>query len=175
MNTIRGINFNSGENMNKAQRHYEESALVLVAPAELFAYIDDHKQFSSHMSTSSWMMGGGKMEVSVDEGGGKKVGSHIRMGGTAFGIEVSLEEVITRYEPPYVKTWETVGTPRLLVIGQYRMSIDIRRQGGGSNLRVSIDYDLPTKNTWLGKLFGGMYATWCVRQMRIGGELYGKK
>ncbi|MCL5797356.1 MAG: SRPBCC family protein [Patescibacteria group bacterium] len=156
--------------MNKAQRHYEESALVPAIPEELFAYIDDHKQFSSHMSKSSWMMGGGKMEVSVDVDHGQKVGSHIRMGGTAFGIRLSLDEVVTRYEPPLRKTWETVEIPRLLVIGPYNMGIEIRPRNNGSSLRVFIDYNLPTKNAWLGKLFGGMYAKWCVQQMITGAK-----
>lgn len=151
--------------MNKAQSHYEESALIHATPAELFAYIDDHKLFSSHMSKSSWMMGGGKMETSVDEGRGQKVGSHIRMRGTAFGIKLSLDEVVTRYEPFKAKEWKTVGTPKLLVIGQYSMGIEIKPQDEKSELRVFIDYNLPTTNVWLGKLFSGIYAKWCVRQM----------
>lgn len=152
--------------MNKPlQRHYEESALVPATPAELFAYIDDHKNLSAHMSKSSWMMGGGKMETSVDAGHRQKVGSHIRMGGIAFGIRLSLDEVVTRYEPPTAKTWETVGAPKLLVIGAYRMGLDIKPDQAGSRLRVFIDYDLPITNIWMGKLFGGMYAKWCVQQM----------
>lgn len=154
--------------MNKAQRHYEETVLAAAEPAELFAYIDDHKQFSSHMSKSSWMMGGGKMVTSVDDGRGQKVGSHIRMTGTAFGIKLSLDEIITRYEPPFTKTWETIGNIKLLVIGQYRIGINIKNQGNGSSLRVFIDYYLPTTNAWLGKLFGEMYAKWCVQQMITG-------
>ncbi len=154
--------------MNKAQRHYEENVLVPATPAELFAYVDDHKQFSSHMSRSSWMMGGGKMKVSVDEGHGQKVGSHIRMSGTAFGIKLSLDEAVTHYEPPLAKTWETVGIPRLLVIGSYTMGIEIKPQGNKSKLRVFIDYDLPTTKAWLGRLIGGFYARWCVQQMITG-------
>lgn len=70
-------------------------------------------------------MGGGRMETMVDEGRGQKIGSHIRLSGKAFGISVALDEVVTRYEPPRFKTWETVGTPKLLVIGHYRMGIEI--------------------------------------------------
>lgn len=151
--------------MNKTLRHYEETSSISASPEEVFTYVDDHKRFSSHMNRSSWMMGGGKMKVSVDEEGGQKVGSHIRMSGTAFRMKIFLDEVVTRYEPPTTKTWETVGDVKLLVIGQYRMGIDIKNQSNGSNLHVFIDYDLPTKNTWLGTLFGEMYAKWCVSQM----------
>ncbi len=109
--------------MNEVLRHYEDSMLTSASPGELFAYIDDHARFSSHMSQSSWMMGGGRMDVSVDEGSGQKVGSHIRLSGTAFGIKLFLDEVVTRHEPPRIKTWETVGDLRLLVIGHYGMGI----------------------------------------------------
>ena len=146
-------------------RHYEDSTLISVSPKELFAYVDDHKRFSSHMSQSSQMMCGGNMDASVDEGGGQKVGSHIRMSGKAFGIKLFLDEVVTRYEPPYLKTWETVGFPKLLVIGSYGMGIEIKLQDTRSRLRVYIDYDLPTTNVWLGRLFSGLYAKWCVQQM----------
>ena len=156
--------------MNTARRHYENTALIPAPAEELFAYVDDHARFSSHMSQSSWMMGGGRMDVLVDEGRGQKVGSHIRISGTAFGIQLFLDEVVTRHEPPRIKTWETVGELRLLVIGHYGMGIEITPQGSDSVMRVYIDYDLPTTNVWLGRLFGGMYAKWCVGQMMGGAQ-----
>lgn len=151
--------------MNTAPRHYEDRTLISASPEELFAYIDDHTRFSSHMSQSSWMMGGERMDVSVDDGKGQKVGSHIRLNGTAFGIKLFLDEVVTRREPPHIKEWETVGDLRLLVVGHYRMGIEITPQGSDSLMRVFIDYDMPAQHVWLGRLFGGMYAKWCVGQM----------
>lgn len=53
------------KSMDKAMRHYEESAFISVAPETLFAYVDDHSRFSSHMTQSSWMIGGGRMDVQV--------------------------------------------------------------------------------------------------------------
>lgn len=147
------------------KRHCEDSAIIPASADEIFSFIDNPSRLSSHMSKSSWMMGGGRMKTSVDDGRGQKVGSHIRLSGKAFGIKIYLDEVIAHYEPPYLKEWETVGTPRLLVIGSYRMGIEIKNQNNGSLLRVFIDYDLPKANVWLGKLFGGMYALWCVQQM----------
>ena len=154
--------------MNTTLRHYEDHTSVPTPPEELFAYIDDHARFSSHMNQSSWMMGGGRMEVSVDDGRGQKVGSHIRLSGTAFGMKLFLDEVVTRHEPPRIKTWKTVGDLRLLVIGHYGMGIEITPQGSNSMMRVYIDYRLPKANVWLGWSFGGMYAKWCVGQMVSG-------
>lgn len=154
--------------MERFAHHYEEQAKIQVSVDDLFSYVDDHARFSSHMNKSSLMMGGGRMNLEVDDGHGQIVGSHIRMMGTAFGFKLFLDEVVTRHEPPRVKTWETVGSPKLLIIGQYGMGIDIQPQGDHSLMRVYIDYSLPTKNAWLGKLFSAWYAKWCVQQMLNG-------
>jgi hypothetical protein len=151
-------------------RHLESSAFIDASPEDVFALVDDHSRFSSHMSESSLMMGGSRMSVELDEAKGRAVGSHIRLNGRVFGIRLYLDEVVTRREPPTNKVWETVGAPRLLVIGKYSMGVHITPEGGGSRLRVFIDYQLPDGwvTYWLGWLFGRFYAGWCVRQMLSG-------
>ncbi len=145
--------------------NYKNSKSIPSRVEELFAFVDDPMQFSAHMGESSWMMAGSEMRTSVDEGGGKKIGSHIRMSGKVLGIKLFLDEVVTHREPPRIKTWETVGSPKLLIIGDYRMHIEIEPRGESSLLCVFIEYNLPDSNAWLGKLFGGFYAKWCVEQM----------
>jgi hypothetical protein len=147
--------------------HYEDSILLHVPAQRIFEFADDHSRFSSHMNQSSWMMGGGRMSTETDEGRGQAVGSHIRMSGKVFGINLFLDEVITLREPPFRKTWKTVGTPKLLVIGNYEMGFEINEENGGSRFRVFINYELPeaARTRWLGNLFGGLYARWCVQQM----------
>ena len=151
-------------------RHWESSAFINASPEDVFAFVDDHSRFSSHMSESSWMMGGGHMVVELDEANGQAVGSHIRLGGRIFGVSLYLDEVVTRRDPPTNKEWETVGAPRLLVIGAYSMGVQITPEPGGSRLRVFIDYHLPDGPVtyWLGWLFGRLYARWCVDQMLTG-------
>ena len=147
------------------RRHYEDRTTIAASPERIFAFLDDPQRLAGHMSKPSWKMGGGQMTVDVDAGGGRVVGSHIRMRGSAFGIPLALDEIVTRREPPRVKEWETVGQPSLLVIGPYRMGFVVRPSDGGSELRIFIDYDPPARNAWLGSLFGEMYARWCVRMM----------
>ena len=109
------------------------------------------------------------METQVDEGNGQKVGSHIRMSGKVLGINLFLEEVVTEYNPPHRKAWETVGNVTLLVIGNYQMGVEIVPENEESKLKIFIDYDFPTGvSKLLGVLFGDMYAKWCVRQMLNG-------
>lgn len=147
--------------------HFEASAFVAASPDIVFAYADDPARLSSHMSESSWMMGGGRMAIELDAGRGQSVGSRIRLSGRVFGLELSLEEIVTERVPPQRKVWETTGSPKLLVIAHYRMGFEIASQENGSLLSVYIDYSLPkdAPERWLGFLLGGYYARWCTQQM----------
>ena len=103
----------------------------------------------------------------LDAQHGRSVGSHIVLRGRVFGFRLYLDEVMIMREPPLKKTWETVGQPRLLVIGSYRMGFELMPDGTSSRLRVAIDYELPAKGMprLLGRLFGRSYAQWCTRRM----------
>ena len=107
------------------------------------------------------------MTTELDEGRGRQVGSRIRLAGRVFGVELSVEEIVTERSPPLRKVWETIGTPRLLVIGHYRMGFELAAQGSSSMLRVFIDYALPQRAPvwWLGRLLGRQYARWCTQRM----------
>ena len=160
--------------MNPKIRHYEENTLIDISPRELFAYVNDHTRLSSHMNSSSWMMGGGRMYTQIDADHGQKVGSHIRMSGKILGMNFFLDEVVTQYEPPYLKIWKTVGDLKLLIIGHYQMGFKIEEEKNKSRLTVFINYKLPpsASTRWMGYLFGGVYAKWCVRQMLYGPQKY---
>lgn len=153
--------------MSELPKHYEDSMVIAAQPADIFAYANNHKNLSAHMNQSSWMMGGGKMVTETDEGKGQKVGSHIRMNGKVFGVNLFLDEVIIQHDPPTRKAWKTVGKINLLVIDHYTLGFEITPSNDQSNLKVYIDYNLPQswKTRWLGYLFGDMYAKWCVGQM----------
>lgn len=152
--------------MTSPAGHYEREASIH-APAEaVFDFADDHARFSSHMSESSMMMAGSKMQVEFDAGKGQTVGSHIRLDGRVFGVRLDVDEVVTERTPPLRKTWETVGVPRLLVIGAYRMGFALTPDQRSCRLRVFIDFEYPSGWSYLlGRLLGGTYARWCVRQM----------
>lgn len=154
--------------------HFECRAVVN-APAEaVFARLDDPKLLSAHMSRPSGMMAGSQMAIELDASQGRALGAAIGMRGQVLGIPLSLEEVVTEREPPRRKVWETTGTPRLLVIGHYRMGYELTPQGSSSLLRVFIDWALPERvpARWLGRVFGGFYARWCTRRMADDAEAH---
>ena len=150
--------------------HHFQARVHVVAPPEiLFAELDDQERLSSHMMKSSAMMAGSMMQFEFDDRRGRAVGSRIRMVGKVLGLSLEVIEVVTEREPPRRKAWETIGRPRLIVIGAYRMGFEIEAEADGSALVVFIDYDDPPGALSLaGKLFGGMYARWCTRSMAQG-------
>lgn len=149
------------------QLHREAQADITATPAAVFAVLDDHRRLATHMEKPSLMMAGATMKTELDSQRGQAVGSVIRMEGVILGVSLYVEEVITHHEPPFRKTWETRGQPRLLVIGAYRMGFELIPAATGTRLRVWIDYNPPAgfAGRWLGKLLGRVYADWCVNRM----------
>lgn len=141
------------------------AAAVVGAPAsEVFAYLDAPARLSSHMAERSWMMGGGRMEIRPDGGGGGRVGSEVMLVCRAFGMAMEVRVVVTEHAPPFRKAWQTTGTPHLPIIGAYRMAFGLQPDGEASRLEVILEYTLPGGGAWLlGWLFGPVYARWCMR------------
>lgn len=146
---------------------HDQAAGEVSATAETaFAFLDDHRRLSSHMESSPMMLGS-SMRIEIDRLRGQAVGSMIRLHGRVLGMRLALEQAVTEYEPPRRKAWQTLGEPRLLVIGGYRMGFDVEPAGARCRVRIWIDYDLPRAGVgrWLGLLLGRVYARWCTRQM----------
>ena len=147
--------------------HYEVHGVVPAAPDQVFQHLDEHGRLSSHMAKPSWKMGGGSMDLELDEARRQRVGSRMRLHGKVFGVDLSVEEVITERVVPLHKAWQTIGSPRLLVMGSYRMGFDLRPSGKRTEVRVFLDYSLPTTipARWFGWLLGRAYARWCTGSM----------
>src|SRR5687767_10773878 len=101
--------------------HFESSAVLAATPRDVFAYVDDPTHLAAHMAKPSWTMAGGYMHLVLDEARGREIGARIRLTGRVLGVPLEVDERVVEHTPPRRKIWETVGTPRLLVIGPYRM------------------------------------------------------
>jgi Polyketide cyclase / dehydrase and lipid transport len=141
--------------------------VVPAAPAAVFAILDDPRRLGRHMEKPSAMMLGGSMRYTLDDKGGRAVGSVIRVEGSVMGLRLSILEKVIEREPPRYKAWETIEEPRLIVFGNYRLGFEIAPEGSSSEVRVFVYYDLP--GTTLGRLLGPVgahaYARWCVSRM----------
>lgn len=99
--------------MKSFPRHFENCINVNAPAAQVFAHLDDQRRLSAHMSQSSWMMVGSRMDFEFDAAEGRAVGSKISLRGRVLGVPLSVDEVVTVHTPPSQKAWETIGTPRL--------------------------------------------------------------
>jgi hypothetical protein len=150
--------------VNSLPLHFESTGEVAASGEAVFAHLDDPRHLGAHMSQSSWMMAGSRMEYVFDTADGRAVGARIGLRGKVLGVPLSVDEVVVERLPPTRKVWDTIGTPRLLVIGPYRMGFDIRPQAAARcELRVFIDYQ--QGDGMLGRLFGNTYARWCTATM----------
>ncbi|MDZ4095378.1 MAG: hypothetical protein U1D35_10800 [Paracoccaceae bacterium] len=147
--------------------HDQSQAIVSGSQSEVFAYLDDQTRLAAHMGKRSMMMLGGRMTYQFDAAQGCAVGSVIRMGGRFLGLSLAVTEVVTKRTPPSIKRWATRGPQRLLVMDSYVMGFDARGMGAGTEVRVFIDYRLPSDlvGRWLGRVFAPIYARWCVSRM----------
>jgi hypothetical protein len=150
--------------------HFEASIDVPASQCSVFDALDDHRRLAAHMESNSLMMAGARMAIQLNDRHGQAVGSRIGMAGRVLGMALRVDEVITTYERPWRKVWETIDEPRLLVIGRYRMGFGVEPLGTGSRVRIWIDYRLPAGGVarWLGAAAGRFYARWCTQQMLLG-------
>lgn len=86
------------ELLSSTARHYEESAFVPTSVEQVFDYVDDHARLSSHMRESSWMMGGGRMDIQADAGNGQAA-RHGRQSGLRGFLSSATTEWVSRSPP----------------------------------------------------------------------------
>lgn len=148
-------------------RRFSAERFVPLSVDVVFAFLDDHRNFSSHMEKSSVLMAGSRMVLTMDDTGGRTVGSRLVLKGRFLGFPLSVSETVTERQPPARKVWVTDGEPRLLVIGRYRMGFVVAPAQAGSLVEVFLEYAFPggVVSRRLGVLFGGLYARWCVRSV----------
>jgi len=149
------------------ERTYEVRRTLKSSPGAAFEFLDDPRQLFSHMGKSSWMMMGSRMKMSLDSGGGRKVGSVINLDGKMMGLALFVREHVIERSVPVQKVWETIGPQKMLIIDQYRMGFRLLGAGEVTHLTVIIKYNLPRTfwNRALGKVFAGIYARWCTEKM----------
>jgi hypothetical protein len=148
-------------------RHDERTVAVAADVGRVFAYLDDPARLGAHMSEPSAMMMGGRMSYTLDTTAGQEVGSIIGMSGSLLGLRLALDQVVTERVYPTRKVWETIGKPQLVIIDWYRMGFQISPTSTGCDVKVFIDYSIPSSlvQRILGALLAPAYARWCIARI----------
>lgn len=136
-------------------------------PEKAFALMDDFSKTGMHMSESSMMMMGSKLKLEQTSSNITGVGAKYRWYGKMMGMTMDFSETVTKWQPPKIKEWETVGEAKMIIMSWYRMWFEITPAEQGTIAKLSISY-LPPKQ-WLYKilsfLFANLYCNWCLNNM----------
>lgn len=120
-----------------------------------------------HMSTSSVMMMGSKLQLKFLTEHHVGLHARYRWTGAIMGLQMDFTVQVTRYIDGREKVWETIGDSKLIIYSWYRMSLEVQPAVEGTRAKLSITYEKPKG------LFGRIvsffvadwYCKWCLRKM----------
>jgi hypothetical protein len=144
-----------------------QSIFIHSTPKKVFQQMDDFSKAGMHMTESSMMMIGSKLnleKLSMNQAG---VGSSYRWYGKMMGMKMDFTETVTKWEQNKLKEWETIGEAKIIIMSWYRMWFEISPDENGTIAKISISY-LPPKE-WYYKIlsffFAKWYCNWCLNNM----------
>lgn len=148
-------------------RSKTKSIYIHASPEKVFSQMDDFSKTGMHMSESSMMMMGSKLNLEQLSPIATGIGAKYRWYGKMMGMTIDFNEAVTKWQPPFLKEWETIGEAKIIIMAWYRMWFDIMPDGDGTQARLSISY-LPPKegyNKILSFFLARWYCSWCLSNM----------
>ncbi len=144
-----------------------KNILIHSTPEKVFQHMDDFSKTGMHMSESSMMMMGSKLNLEQLSTNATGVGAKYRWYGTMLGMKMDFSEAVTKCQQNILKEWEIVGDAKIIIMSWYRMWFEITPAENGTLAKISISY-LPPKEWYykiLSFLFANWYCNWCLNNM----------
>ncbi len=138
------------------------------APAEkVFSCLDDLGVTRMHMTASSAMMMGSKLQLQFLTTNHTGLGTKYRWTGSMMGLRMNFTVEVTKWVEGVEKVWETIGDARMIIYSWYRMHLLVYPGGNNTQVELSIMYERPMG--WFARfisfLFVGWYCKWCLKKM----------
>jgi hypothetical protein len=138
------------------------------APADIvFSYLDDLGVTGMHMTQSSTMMMGSKLNLEYLTTHHKGLNSKYRWTGKMIGMKMDFTVEVTKWINPVEKAWETIGEAKMIIYSWYRMHLLVYPNGNTTQAELSITYEKP--KGWFARivssLFADWYCNWCLKNM----------
>jgi len=132
-----------------------------------FKAIDDLGVTGTHMTKSSAMMMGNKLDLKFLTNHKTGLGSKYRLTGKIMGLKMDFTVEVTKWIKDKEKVWETVGDTQLIIYSWYQMVLKISAVDSQTKTELSISYKKPTGiiNQILSFLFADWYCRWCLKKM----------
>jgi hypothetical protein len=137
------------------------------SPSEVFKVIDDLGVTGSHMTESSMMMMGSKLQLEYLSPNHVGLNSKYRWRGKMMSIPMDFTVLVTQWNEGKHKVWETIGDPKLILYSWYRMELRVEETEHQTKAILSITYKRPKQffSKVLSFLFADIYCAWCLRKM----------
>ena len=137
------------------------------SPEIVFHYIDDLGVTGMHMTQSSAMMMGSKLNLEYLTPNHTGPGSRYRWTGTMMWMKMDFTVEVTKWIPGVEKTWETIGEAKMIIYSWYRMHLQVSQKDKLTTAELSITYEKP--KGWvlnvISFLFADLYCRWCLKNM----------
>jgi hypothetical protein len=136
-------------------------------PEEVFKTIDDLGVTGMHMTQSSTMMIGSKLNLEYLTENHTGSGSKYRWTGKMLGMKMDFTVEVTKWIEGKEKTWETIGHAKLIILSWYKMHLKVYPISTGAEAELSITYKKPKSFFYkiLSLLFADWYCKWCLKKM----------
>ena len=144
-----------------------KSLTISSSPQRVFDQMDDFSKTGMHMSESSMMMMGSKLQLEQLSHNAAGIGSAYLWFGKMMGMTIDFSQQVTKWEPPLRKEWETNPNAKIIIMSWYKIGFEIIGSDHTSTVTLSIRY-LPPKEWYfkiLSFLFANWYCNWCLNNM----------
>jgi uncharacterized membrane protein len=144
----------------------QEVIEIKASPQKVFAHMDDIRNVGWHMEGKRTMpMMGGKLHLQKLSENATGVGATYRWYGNVLGMTIDFKETVTKWIENREKVWSTIEDPKIIIMSEYEMRLQLSSTENGTNVVFEIDYELPRPlfGKILGKLLAKKYAQWCLR------------
>ena len=132
-----------------------KNILIHSTPEKVFAEMDDISKTGMHMTESSIMMIGSKLNLEQLSTNPTGVDAKYSWYGKMMGMTMDFSETVTKWQSPILKEWETFGDAKMIIMSWYRMWFEITAAENGATAKISISY-LPPKE-WYYKILSFLF------------------
>ena len=133
----------------------------------VFQCLDNLGVTGMHMTQSSMMMMGSKLDLKFLTENHTGMGTKYRWTGKMMGIKMDFSVEVTKWVKDEEKIWETTGTPKMIIYSWYQMHLQLTKFPGSTSAELSISYEKPDGLFYqlLSFLFADWYCRWCLKHM----------
>ena len=144
-----------------------KSTIIHSDPEKVFAYMDNIGNTGMHMTKSSIPMMGSKLKLLQLSENATGLDSRYRWFGKMFGLTMDFTIAVTKWIKNKEKIWGTIGKPKMIILGWYKMRLVVSPEEYNTKATLSISYTKP-KNIFfrvISFFLAPWYANWCLTNM----------